>query len=100
MKTLKAPIIIVVVALVLSVLFLHPMRIFTESTTRFNVYITLTKTRLHQVTYKDGGYRCYIGEDEYFWISKDQFESKSHDGIPYVEWKFPWGKNVLYRRMQ
>lgn len=54
-----------------AVLFLQPVRLISEDSTRIHLHIGKT---IPLVTISDvaGGHRCYVDEDSYFWLSNDE----------------------------
>lgn len=57
------------------VLVLQPLHITNSESTRFVVHIGKT-VPLHAIAEVAGGYRCYLTDTEYFWISAQSCEQK------------------------
>lgn len=69
-----------VLLLCLAILFLQPLRLISADSTRltFHVGKTIPVTAIAEVA---GGYRCYVNETEYFWVSAGDSEKHTGDEI-------------------
>lgn len=69
MKRFVIPFVLLCVAFACACVFLlQPLRLVSGSSTRLTVHLGKT-VELVGIAELAGGYRCYVNEDEYFWLS-------------------------------
>lgn len=74
MKKFIIPGIMLLVALLCAgVLFLQPLELVNHDQARLSIHFGKT-VPIQGIAEAGGGYRCYVSEDEYFWVSSNDCE--------------------------
>lgn len=73
---------------------LHPVELVSEDTTELKCLVGLS-TDLVGIMEMSGGYRCYVDEENYFWLSSDDCKTEQGDSMS-VRWHL-WGGHTLVR---
>lgn len=69
MKKFAIPFILLCIAFACACVFLlQPLRLVSEDSTRLSVHVGKT-VPLVGIAELAGGYRCYVSDEEYFWLS-------------------------------
>ena len=93
MKT-KVTIGSIVVAIALAILFLHPVKVLSNQSYRYRVFVTLTTTKVESFVPMSGGWRAYLNDDDYVWFGAESYEYV--EAKPFgIKWGFPWQKPTL-----
>lgn len=97
MKRIAIPLIALCVALACAcVLLLQPLRLISEDRTRLTLHVGKT-VPLVAIAEVAGGYRCYINDAEYFWLSAS--ECTLEGGEPLRVVFHLQGPTTIYRRV-
>ena len=81
MKKIVAPLVLLLIAFAcVCVLFLQPLRLIRDDSTRITLHPG-KNVPLYAVMDMAGGYRCYVNEDEYFWLSSDECTQEFGDSL-------------------
>ena len=95
MKKIVIPFLLLCVAFACAcVLLLQPMQLVRDGSTRLTVHVGKT-VPLVGIAELAGGYRCYVSEDEYFWVSSEDCQQVVGDTLQ-VEFKLR-GPVTIYR---
>ena len=69
MKKIAIPFVLAcIIFAIVCVVFLQPLRLVSADSTRITIHVGKT-VPLVGIAELAGGYRCYVNEDEYFWLS-------------------------------
>lgn len=95
MKQIVVPVILFCIAFACAcVLLLQPLQLVKDGSTRLTVHVGKT-VPLVGIAELAGGYRCYVSEDEYFWVSSEECQQATGDKLE-VEFKLS-GPITIYR---
>lgn len=85
----------VVLVLVAAILFVHPVKVLSDDTSRYIVCISHVPLEIEGVADRMGGYQCYINDSEYIWVSYDAVEMEHKFPPMTITFKFPWQTPVI-----
>lgn len=87
----------VVCILIALILFVHPVKVLSDTSYRYIITVSKTSTELESVVPMAGGVRCYINEDEYIWYSLGTYETVDTSEALFIKWGFPWENDIISR---
>ena len=84
----------IIAVIILAIMFIHPVKVLSNQSYRYRVFLTLSTTEVESFVPMSGGWRAYINEDEYLWFSNNSYEYAEVKPFG-VRWGFPWQKPTL-----
>lgn len=92
----KVTVTLVIVALIAAVvLFMHPVKVLSNESYRYQVFFTLTTTDVDSFAPLAGGWRAYLDDENYIWFSDGEYVPQP-EGTPFgIKWGFPWQQPIL-----
>lgn len=99
MKYIKRsiPVIVLLVAVIIAALLVHPVRVYSTTSYSYRIMVTGVKNYLDGIGDVSGGYRCYLDENHYVFLSRTACVTVADDDDIYLQYKFPWEPTVLNR---
>lgn len=85
--------ILLLVALVTIYVFVHPVVLISPDGVR-STFLLGSYTRLERAEEMSGGYKCYVNDSEYFWLSSG--DCQAAEGAPAIRYQFS-DTTILYR---
>lgn len=77
---MKASVLFLTVLVMVCVLLLQPLTLIGENYTRMTLHVGKT-VEVVAIAEAAGGYRCYINDSEYFWVSSSECIQKPGDQL-------------------
>ncbi len=77
------------------VLLVHPVKVLSEDSYSYHIYITGTTTPMEALVPMSGGLRAYLDEDNYIWFSLGDYEQDDYATPFGVHWNFFWEKPTI-----
>ena len=88
---------IALVLLVLAIIFVHPVKVISDTQYHYTIKIAGTTTSLYGIADMAGGHRCYINETDYIWLGDGSYVEDFETGPISITWGFPWQTDTLNR---
>ncbi len=83
------------VLLVAAVLLLHPVKVLSGTSYRYQVFITGTIIPVEGFSPMSGGVRAYLDEENYIWFSSGTYLEDAEAAPFGIRWDFFWKEPVL-----
>lgn len=91
------PVVVLLAVIIGIVLLVHPVRVYSSTSYSYRIQVTGVKVALDGIGDIQGGYRCYLDDSHYIYLSHSECTTVQEDCDIYLQYGLPWELPILNR---